>query len=525
MANGMGDTGTIKIVVPSRETVRYDLPAGVMREYTAVSDAGLWSGRFRYADETLYLYQRDGGNLYYRVGKGRRLSTGTQQISQALQFGIERLVASARNGTSPNGNGTEPPPPGSEMTLAEAFRYLRTNPHILRGTEATRQNYRTDLDAFAAVWAHRLNDAVGVLGKRDAESFIERRQTETIERVGARSLGPVSRDTAIKQLRRLRTQFNYLTEERHPSNPDARLLARNPLTEIDLPQENHRKREAASPVRYPLLMAQMDGVEQRATAWLQERQRPSREQSVATFHVREWPAGIGRAFLATAFHSGARLSSITHLQVADLLWTVRDVRATIRDLRPHRKQDKPEPSWADEWKRPAIRWRREHDKKDLDRVVPMSVQLEAELRRWLKQRKKQGITSDWLFPSIQAHSSDAPIRGVDVRLLIEQAVRDARAAAVERGEDPDQHLPHLDAEVAAWRTTWATMRDQLGWHLHRAARYAGGWTPRSIDVMSDRYVRCTAGSVLAVVDGKTYAEYSATAPEAVDVAAIIQAAM
>jgi integrase len=138
--------------------------------------------------------------------------------------------------------------------------------------------------------------------------------------------------------------------------------------------------------------------------------------------------------------------------------------------------------WQDvDWEHGTIRWRREHDKKRRESIVPMPEQLVAELRQFQRQL---GAVGGWIFAS--DHDASVPL---DRHVFAKWLLRAEKRAK----------LPKLDGSLwHAFRRKWATERKSLP--LTDVAS-AGGW--QNTATLLTCYQQPTNDGLLAVMSEET----------------------
>ena len=190
-------------------------------------------------------------------------------------------------------------------------------------------------------------------------------------------------------------------------------------------------------------------------------------------------------------------------------------RRAIRSLRLASYDERIPDQWARYWPHGGIVYRKEFLKgkanRRYERIVPLSEKMKKELELYLERRQEWldelGLDSPWLFPN--PTNPAEPISDGDARDLLYAAEAMAREAAVEqRGEDyAEEVLPELEQTAwYAYRRTWKTLRNALGWHGSKNANYCGGWSTKVGQISEVVYGRLLPQYMLAVIEGLSVTE-------------------
>ena len=240
----------------------------------------------------------------------------------------------------------------------------------------------------------------------------------------------------------LSSVFNWA--RRHKHEDGRRLLAENPLHDVEWPREKNPRRPVASHQRYKATIAHADAVD---------------------------PKGRLRCILALARYTGRRESAICGLRASDLLLLAERHRAALAAT----GGDERDAEYADLG---AIRWAPENDKMGNLFIAPLSTAAREEVDLYLQRNPRVGDVP--LFPG---SDPSKPIRrDVAARLLLK-----AEVAA---------HIPKMAGGVFhPYRRLWASERRHQP-DVDVAA--AGGW--KDVRALKSSYQHADAEKVRSVVE-------------------------
>ena len=181
--------------------------------------------------------------------------------------------------------------------------------------------------------------------------------------------------------------------------------------------------------------------------------------------------GLLRMLLVLAWHTGRRISAITHLRASDVLLTQERVTEAL-------DAEGMDAAWAEEWSN-AIRWRSEWDKSGFGTISPISPIVVREVEAYLRRNARVGDA--WLF-TMETNQTRPP--------------SDRHAGYYLRRAEKLAGLPRI--ERGGWhvfRRAWATARKGLP---TRDVMLAGGW--RNPQALRNAYQAADAKTTREVVE-------------------------
>ena len=396
---------------------------------------GSWSKTIYESGFKVRLYERDKGAAVYFsfVLDGRKVQRSTKLTDRRKATGFAKDVVREIAERRRTGWVEDP-------TLGAVFaEYFRHRAPMLR--EYWKQAAEGKRGMFEHAWGKdaRVED----IGHTCVERYSGLRRTG--ELAGARDTRKPRgvRDGAIdSDFRWLSSVFNWACK--HKQN-GKRLLALNPLNDIDWPKEKNPRRPVASHERYMSTRAKADEID---------------------------PGGRLKCALDLAWHTGRRESAIIALRVSDILRSQTDIKEALAS------QGLDE-SRAEHMPHGAIRWRDEHDKQGYDTIAPLNRAARASLDTYLMRHARVGEA--WLFPAPKNDTRHMR-RDLAGRWLL-QAERLAELPKLSRG------LWH------PYRRAWATARK----HMPDAdVAAAGGW--RDVTALRLSYQHADPETTLRVVE-------------------------
>ena len=276
---------------------------------------------------------------------------------------------------------------------------------------------------FVRAWEP--NKVVTSVSQTDVDTYASARRAGTLSPLGKgkgqgdRPPVHVRDGTLDGDFRWLSSVFNWA--RRHKHEDGRRLLAENPLHDVEWPREKNPRRPVASHQRYQATLAHVDAVD---------------------------PAGRLRCILALARYTGRRESAICGLRASDVLLSPERHRAALAASGGDERD-------ADHADQGAIRWTAENDKQGLLFIAPLQTAARVEVDYYLQRSPRVGDVP--LFPG---SDPSKPVRkDVAARLLLK-----AELAA---------HLPKMAGGVFhPYRRLWASERRHQP-DVDVAA--AGGW--------------------------------------------------
>lgn len=398
-----------------------------------------WSKTIEESGTRARLYTRPGGaTVYFSLvlgGKKIQRSTRLRDRKQAEAHAREvvRIIAEdQRAGRT------------SSPTLGQVFSvYFRNRAPLL--TKDWRQAAETRRDLFEAAWgaAQKVED----IGETEVDRYCAIRRSGKLipkgrEPTETRKARGVRDGTLHADFRWLSSVFNWA--RKHKTN-GRRLLAANPLHDVDWPKEKNIRRPVASNQRFVETLAKVDEVDAN---------------------------GRLRCMLALARYTGRRESAICQLRGSDILRSEQEVGSALAALGM-------DESRADHMPHGAIRWRSESDKQGFDEIAPLSLRARNMVDEYVIRNPRLGEA--WLFPSPKDDTK--PIDRHLGRRWLERAEKLAE-------------LPKLAGGTwHPYRRLWATERKNLP-DVDVAA--AGGWRDTSSLRLS--YQQADPVTVLQVVE-------------------------
>jgi integrase len=293
---------------------------------------------------------------------------------------------------------------------------------------------RRDTAARAEILLAHFGDGCVVrdLTADDVAVYAAGRKTGGIRVSDTWTTKPVRARSASADVAVLNSMLNWARQTR---SGGMRLLDANPLSGVRCPRNTDPRRPLASWERFTATRQAMQELAGQA------------DSDAERF---QWV--LVELALVLAEATGRRLGSIRNLQWQDV-----------------------------DWEHRTIRWRREHDKKRRESIVPMPEQLVAELRQFQRQL---GAVGGWIFAS--DYDASVPL---DRHVFAKWLLRAEKRAK----------LPKLDGSLwHAFRRKWATERKCLP--LTDVAA-AGGW--QNTATLLTCYQQPTNDGLLAVMSEET----------------------
>ena len=473
-----------------------------------------WACDVRWHSAHGILRERKKGTIEFDLAEGRRLRTGTRDRGKAVNWAYKQLVEEHVKALAEGRDGPEPQAAPSRITYSEIGPLLKRKNLLASWQDhpGLRRNQELVLAIFDSAWP-----AVAVVATSAShikDMFRLRTQAGGLvwpERYAdRRKLRKVGDRTVYSNLMDLKTLLELVCQEKDEKGRP--FLEVNPLARLDLTGgrgQGRGRRRKIPKRRMP------DAGEERYSWVIREADRAvelKRAHVHHTSHRQFFEAlvpGILRMHLVVSYGHGQRPAAVANLRLDDIALTPSEVAKAIRSLRLLESDDRIPPEWADEWPYGAIVYRRENDKSDYERVVPLSAAMREELDLYLARRaahhKARGIESPWLFPS---HLD--PTRCLSDKVatnLLRAAEQLAYEAVAEAGLNPEIVVPPLEKTAwYAYRRRWKSIRNDLGWVGTKAAAYVAGWSTEVGSIADVVYARMSAHTILAVVEGRSVGE-------------------
>jgi integrase len=476
----------------------------------AIVDEAPWNVRVSLGKRFVVLRQKQKGAIQLDLGfrgKGGRISTGKQDLNEAIAFAEAHLMTTWASALwEQRGPSSLAPGVKENLTLADAITLCRKF-YIPKQTAQWAQSLERVFDTVLEIFGGGF--PLHLIGDSFVRNYIERRTSDGIafKRVQRLELAPCQPCTALGDVKDFAAAIRTLCKV-----PDGDpVLAADPFRNVTWPDGEEfekRYREPASVELYEVLMAEFTDPK-------------TGERLPAPVDVID-PSGALRWLVAVLFHTGHRLNSCLNLRAGHIVTDLPTIRQKLHEARgAHRAQ------WAKAFAvHGAIWFDGAHEKGKRTRLVPMSLGLHLE---WIRYTTLHGewAPSDVLMPAVldatrpMSKSTLCKTRysnGVTEKKggRYREALYLAREYLARAGRDPDDIAPMVKGEfIHGWRRCFATTLRDLGWgnfdfgekvHLERHVNFLGGWSILGGHVREERYVRLDAELLLAAVNFRPVVE-------------------
>jgi len=495
--------------------------------------AKAWTATVSYLGVSCVIRERPQGMIQcdapWVPTQSHRISTGTRVRQHAIGWACdlleEELDRLRAQGAVPGGAGAREREP---LRLREAVQIIRDLPEVRHcQNDKTKRGWLLCLDIAERVWSddpylHDLHEA-HVEAMREARQQ-GRGDDKPLTWPGdharhGQSLKRVKPQTVEKQLTDIRTLLAKLVGKRDRAGIP--YLKEVPMHGLALVNAAKERRFMAGPQRYPAVIACADDAVERIRTtghrFTEARMYNGAEKNYN--RTQRFPGivpGIFRMLLVLAFGHPTRIGSTRRILRKDVVTSSDGVAELITDNQTEGKEEEVPLAWSARWRHGAILYRREHSKLKVQRIVPLSADLRAEVERYLDKRDQwleaRGESSEFLFPS--PRDAAKPISEKDAGVLLAFGEELARERIRERqdGSNPDAIIPRTPGTAwYAYRRYWKSNRNDMGWEANRNAAYVGDWSTRGGSIADMVYARLAPHLILGVVEGKTLLEAIADA--------------
>lgn len=260
-------------------------------------------------------------------------------------------------------------------------------------------------------------------------SYLDQDDVDEAVRAVMGRKGVESRTTARHFLTGVSTILNWATRKKREGRP---LLSENPLQDLRFPA---RSENGARPTA-------------------------SHERYLKTLRAARHTPMIYEGALVTALtlvrYQGRRINSVRQLRWDDIGLTEPELKRQLARLGAS-------PKIAEYWPQGGVVWRHDTDKEDRQHVSPLHEAAARALRYHRRRLRRQGVKSDWLFPSPVKRNASVSLTTFD------RWLRETEESARQRGAGV------LDLTGGLWHPYRRLWRGERARFHPKAVAYAGGW--------------------------------------------------
>lgn len=489
-----------------------------------LSEGSGWSATVGFEDLSIALRERDKGTIEAQGNHGDpdrdKPRTQTKVRGEAVKWAVERIEklharrTIAGENTTVTGHIT-----GEGLSLREQFMIIdgkglmdpvgyTWRRHYLRGAAtilACGFGDKRSLSANDVRYVYLKRSGCWPDGRQaDRDDLLKRgirdHALDVVIQGRRVSLGKCSASTVRRGLEACRAAMGELLKDEDPNGRP--YIAYSVLDKKDLCGTAKRAKTAnATRERFRWMMRAAEEAVRRRNTSAYEGLRSRNRLDL----YRQFFPPLLRCLIAEAGYTGQRIDGILHLRIDDALLTQAAMRRALRDC----LDEEVDESWYETWEHGAQYFRREFAKANpqhagYDRPIPMSSTMRRELNRYLGERERAGITSEWLFPD--PNDPSQPLHYRDALDLIHACEAIAREMVTLAGGDPDDVIPPVEKPWHCYCGFWEDTRDELGWADNKNASWAFGRTTNVGTPQKRAYRQLKPHFIFACIEGMNVIE-------------------